>query len=174
MELGWIYSLQAYIELLHFPMGYTEYSNKVSSRMGWIGGWQTVLKSVWQFSGQFGAFKAPSTKCLNSYGLLRHLYAYSLYCQAWLVHPPSWREKKNTHTKVCCLPSFHQILDSRAIAHHYSHHCAVTTTKQIICVAETHPVCIKYQMFGDQERRWWGWGWGLHNLLGNILPNIWW
>lgn len=68
------------------------------------------------------------------------------------------RETKSTHTKVCCLPSFHQILDSRAIAHHYSHHCAVTTTKHIICVAETHPVCIKYQMFGDCERRWLGRG----------------
>lgn len=52
---------------------YTVYSYLASSIMGWIWGWQTVPKSVWQFMGQFGAFKARSTKCLSSYVLLRHL-----------------------------------------------------------------------------------------------------
>ena len=83
------------------------------------------------------------------------------------------RGKAHTHThtrtKVFCLPSFYQILDSRVTAHHYSYHCAVTTTKGIICVAESHLVCIHYQMFGDWEWQWWR----LYNLLGNILPNIW-
>lgn len=56
---------------------------------------------------------------------------------------------KGTRAKVRFLPSFHQILDSRAAAHCSSRHCAVATTKHIICVAEAHPVCSKYQMFGD-------------------------
>lgn len=87
---------------------------------------------------------------------------------------------KGTRAKVRCLPWFHQILDSRVAAHRSSRHCAVTTTKHITCVAETRPACSKHQMFGDCGEAMAGvgvcgcvWGGWLHNLLGNILLNIW-
>ena len=162
MELGWIYSLQAYIRLLQLQI-YAILCIVIKWAASWDG-----YEDDRRFWSQFGSSEdslellkpgPPNVWTAMVYwGIckLTHFIAKLGSC----TYRHGEGEKKSTHTKVCCLPSFHQILDSRAIAHHHSRHCAVTTTKHIICVAETHPVCIQYQMFGDWEGQWWVGSWG--------------
>lgn len=99
---------------------------------------------------------------------------------------------KNVLTKVCCLPSFHQILDSRAIAPVTIQTIVLSqqlNTSFVLQKLIPHVSNTKCLAAGRRWRRGHGRGGGsgggggeggagvgsawLHNLRGNILLNIW-